>query len=562
MTAQATASEIFYPERKRLVISPNNVNAKKKLGDITSLAATIREVGIRTPLEVEVLDDDTLGVISGRRRIGAVDYLREHEDLDVPIPCKWANAESDAQAVAISLIENVEREAMTPMAEHSAFATLARLGRSPEDIAATFALDVHHVRQRLALGTLDPYIQRAGENDEIGDEELRCLTLASKARRKEWIALHKNNDAPPYWELKRWVLGGAEINLAHALFEADAYTGPVSEDLFDDTTCFATDADAFWTLQDAAIDALRDTHARAGWSVDVLRDEPFEIWHYEKCAKKHGGRVYIDVRDNGEVVVHKGYAPYARQRRTANNESANETRAVSELSAPLTAYVNSHKRAAVAAALTEHPGVALRLLVASALGHWSVDAPRWPHGTKAGTVESVSASTAHATMTAAVSQAVAALGDDGADVCEASPTLLHAYRRSTAQTFAALLRLDDNAVLAVAAAAVAESLEPGSDAVDVAGDALDVDMTTQWAPDDAFWTLLTSKRTINAVLADVAGDDVAAGAKGETGKAQKAKAGALLAARTDAGDTWTPPWFQFPGTRYEDDAPPCEPSSA
>src|SRR3546814_1514654 len=73
-------------------------------------------------------------------------------------------------------------------------------------------------------------------------------------------------------------------------------------DLFGEDRYFA-DADAFWAAQDAAIEARRAAIIEQGWAdaIIVPPSEHFSTWEYEKAGKRKGGRVYIDVRANGEV---------------------------------------------------------------------------------------------------------------------------------------------------------------------------------------------------------------------------------------------------------------------
>src|SRR3546814_6100162 len=95
-------------------------------------------------------------------------------------------------------------------------------------------------------------------------------------------------------------------------------------DLFGEDRYFS-DADAFWTAQNAAIAAKRDACIEAGWSdaVIVPPGEHFSAWEYEKAPKRKGGRVYIDVRANGEVTVHAGYVTRKEARRIEKGEALN-----------------------------------------------------------------------------------------------------------------------------------------------------------------------------------------------------------------------------------------------
>src|SRR3546814_2230489 len=85
---------------------------------------------------------------------------------------------------------------------------------------------------------------------------------------------------------------------------------------------YFADAEAFWSAQNAAITERRAAYLEAGWSdvVIVPPSERFDSWEYEKAAKRKGGRVYIDVRANGEAVFHEGYMTRAEARRGARGE--------------------------------------------------------------------------------------------------------------------------------------------------------------------------------------------------------------------------------------------------
>jgi ParB family chromosome partitioning protein len=85
---------------------------------------------------------------------------------------------------------------------------------------------------------------------------------------------------------------------------------------------------------------------------------------------------------------------------------------------------------------------------------------------------------------------------------------------------ARLLALPDEAVLRVLALFMAETLWAGSALVEVAGHLMTPDVA-RWAADDAFLDLIRDRGAINAMLADVAGPEVAAANVSETAKVQR-----------------------------------------
>src|SRR3546814_4321866 len=98
--------------------------------------------------------------------------------------------------------------------------------------------------------------------------------------------------APTGAQLKAWLFGGASIATKAAIFPLDEYKGRIVTDLFGEDGYFA-DSDQFWSAQNAAIAARRDTLIEAGWA-DVEVMEPgqyFHSWEYEKTPKTKGGKV-------------------------------------------------------------------------------------------------------------------------------------------------------------------------------------------------------------------------------------------------------------------------------
>src|SRR3546814_3171547 len=81
-----------------------------------------------------------------------------------------------------------------------------------------------------------------------------------------------------------------------------------SDLLFGDERYFA-DSDAFWTAQIAAIEERRARFLDSGWSDVVVlhKADYFREWEHRHAAKRKVGRIYIEVRDRGDVGIHGGY---------------------------------------------------------------------------------------------------------------------------------------------------------------------------------------------------------------------------------------------------------------
>ena len=557
-----------------LHVAPINVR-KHGSKDIDTLAASILSIGLLQPLLVRA-NADGHEVIAGQRRFLALRKLSattiDAEALAVVanVPCIIMDAGDDAAALEASLAENTERQPMDELDQYAAFAALIKKGQSEQQIATAFAITVPTVRRRLSLAKLIPAVQKLYRQDEIDAETIKLLTLASKQRQKDYAALVTDPKAspPPHWQLKAWLLGGAEISVRAALFDIGAYTGAITTDLFGEDSYF-TDAALFWELQNIAIAAASDELLAKGWpAVHVVGpDEPFCEWNYEALAKTRGGHVYIEVTKDGNVTIHKGLADHATVRRLERSDdgtSAAETDggieasgAVtdagkrSEISAAMTNYVDCVRLSAVRAALIQKPDVALRLLLAHLLAgttsaHIKAHAePMQPLTTEISV--SIKGLETEQPMAEARVAAFAALDVDVRETMIET----HFDRDIIATTFAKLLTLPDTDVLAHLATVMAETLALGSAIVDTIGTHLGVSIEGTWTPDATFFDLIRDKEVTNALLAEVNGAAAAKRSLTATTKDQK-----VLIAKGLSGDghkpavVWAPRWLAFPQTQY------------
>ena len=146
----------------RLVVSTLNVRKTLDAGqddsNIEELAASIREKGLLSPLTVRPLADGRFEILVGQRRYLACKLV----PLD-PVPCLIKEGLSDADAISLSLIENVHRADMHPIDKAKALqALLAKLG-SYESVAKESACSVPTIRRYLKLLELPTVLQ-----DRIG----------------------------------------------------------------------------------------------------------------------------------------------------------------------------------------------------------------------------------------------------------------------------------------------------------------------------------------------------------------------------------------------------------
>ncbi|UJQ94131.1 ParB/RepB/Spo0J family partition protein [Mariluticola halotolerans] len=541
----------------QLNVSPLNMRHARKAPDISDILPSIRAKGVQQPLLVRK-NGSGYEIVAGRRRFFSLKTIAKEGAQVEPVPCAVMAEGDDAAALEASLIENVARLDPDDMARYETFARLVKEGRSVEDIANTFGVTEIMVKRALALGNLLPDIREAYRNEEIDDQTIRQLTLASEAQQAEWWALFSDPEqrAPRGWQLKQWLFGG-EIKSDVALFSLENYTGEIVTDLFGEGGLFA-DTEQFWALQNAAIAEKREALIKAGWDDVIVLDagDMFHTWDHVKTPKKEGGRIYVEVRTNGEVIFHEGFITRKehdkRSRKLAAGDEADdaEQTARPELTAAAQNYVELHRHAAVRHALLGQPQLALRLTVAHMIGGsalWRTQAEP-QKADKEATAESLAKSKAQAAFEAERTEILKLLGmaEHGHSVVRSNGD---DYRVGT--LLVTLLKLSDDEVMRILTFVMAETLQAGTCVIEQIGNHLNVDMGAVWEPDDAFFDLVRDKSAINAMLKHVGGKAVADGNVSATAKVQKKIIRDFLTGEGREKKTgWLPKFMAFPFAAY------------
>ena len=551
--------QLMHIDLAKLSVSALNMRDGKKPPEIADVLPSVRARGVLVPLLVRPNGSaETFEIVAGRRRYYAAKAVQEESGLAVEVPCALLDASDDAAALEASLLENYAREQPHEVELWESFTRLVKEGRSPHEVALTFSLSERQVEQILALGNLLPKLRELYRREEIDAASIRLLTMASKDKQKQWLALFADPKefAPTGMRLKAWLFGGASIPTSVAIFDVEQYPGEIVTDLFGEERYFG-DADAFWNAQRAAVEARRQDYLDAGWA-DAVIMEPgsyFNSWEHEKTPKKKGGKVFIAVSQRGEVAFHEGFLTRAEARRKARGEAdaPDDKPQRPELTGALTNYADLHRHAAVRLALIGAPAVALRLMLAHAISGsylFTVKAdPRRPASDAV--AESTETSIAETRFDAKRREALALLGLDGE-----SPTLIQgcSYSRDegTVGLFLKLLDLSDDEVLFLIALVMGEALESGSAVVEALGFHLGVDMSKLWTADDAFFGLLRDRELLGAMVGELAGKDAAAANAGEKAAALKAIIKDCLTGENGRGKVhgWVPGFMRFPPSAY------------
>jgi ParB/RepB/Spo0J family partition protein len=160
------ASELVWLDPRTLISNPANVRGD--LRNLDELAESIAESGIVEPLVV-VPADEGHRILAGHRRAAAAVMA----ELDV-VPC-WIRADlADAECdqLAAALVENVQRDDLTPLEEAHAYAQLSAFPNwSPGRIAQAAGRDELMVRRSIGATQLAEELQPAAIAGQLSLEE-------------------------------------------------------------------------------------------------------------------------------------------------------------------------------------------------------------------------------------------------------------------------------------------------------------------------------------------------------------------------------------------------------
>jgi ParB family chromosome partitioning protein len=559
-----TARTIYPISLASLHVSPLNMRAEKKEPTVKRMAViaanllpTIREKGVETPLIVRP-NNSGFEILAGRRRFYGARVVETERGSFSDLNCDVRDGISDAEALEISLTENLAREDADELTYYEAFLSLTLKGRSVDEIARTYGMKEREVMQYLAIANLLPAIRELYREQHVDTGDLRLLTLATKTQQRDWLRLFKNDEQPSGSDLKGWLFGGAAIRTKFALFDLAPFAKKITGDLFSEDSYF-TDANTFWEAQDGAIAERRDQYLTAKWAEVVVleRGKQWPQWDFVKTTKKDGGRVYIEPTHTGEVRFHEGFitarelreAEKKEQRDKAKAKAAKDgkdTPARPAVTQALQAYIDLHRHAVVRLAVIARPADALRLMIAHAVaasGNWRVSPDR--AGARADAIgESLAKSAAQAGFADEAKEVKALL----ALALKGTANGFGVSGRGcgdddmTVKVFRHLLTLKDKEVARIAALVIAETLASGSAVVDAFGEHVGIQTRRHWTPDTTFFELLRDRASTSAMLAEVAG-------KKEADRLVSAKLKdlkAALAAAAAKSLDWCPGWMRFP----------------
>jgi ParB family chromosome partitioning protein len=162
-------------------IRPSPFQPRRRFAEteLDGLVQSIREKGVIQPLLVRPLDDAggesgaDFELVAGERRWRAAQRAGLHE---VPVVIRPFG---DSEVLEIALVENLQREDLTPLEEAEAYSRLMQeFGRSQAEVAETIGKSRSHVANTLRLLALPPPVKHQLEEGALTAGHARALLAA------------------------------------------------------------------------------------------------------------------------------------------------------------------------------------------------------------------------------------------------------------------------------------------------------------------------------------------------------------------------------------------------
>ncbi len=160
-------------------LDPNQPRKKADKEKLDELAASVKSKGIIEPITVRFVEGNYM-IITGERRYKAAQLAGLSE-----IPCVIKEV-SDEEVLTLQLIENLQREDLSPIDEAAALKKLTGAGLNQTDIAKLIGKSQPYISQALKILELPQAILEEAKEIEVSKEHMLQL---SKAKEPEQLQL-------------------------------------------------------------------------------------------------------------------------------------------------------------------------------------------------------------------------------------------------------------------------------------------------------------------------------------------------------------------------------------
>lgn len=215
------AVEVELLPAERIVANPCQPRRAFDDETLRELADSIRDHGMLQPIVVR-RGRDAYEVIAGERRLRAARLAGLKRVPAIIRDC------TDDEALAVALIENLQREDLSPLEAAGAYRRLQEeFGLTQEEIAARVGKSRSAVANALRLLQLDPQVQERLKTGAITEGHARALLSLENPERQREVCEQLIRERASVRDAERWVRE-TRTPLPDAESEATGRRGPAS----------------------------------------------------------------------------------------------------------------------------------------------------------------------------------------------------------------------------------------------------------------------------------------------------------------------------------------------
>ena len=190
-------------------IDPHPLNPRRELGDLSELAESIRAHGVKQPATVIPHPDEPgrYMTVIGHRRIAASTLADR-----TSVRCLVDATMSLADQLEVMLVENLQRQDLTPFEEGAGYQGLLDLGVTKVDISTRTGRSRVTIDQRLRIAPIDARFQARYAMHEVTLADAITLADIREADEKVYNGLIEHLDAGG--KLEPWRIDSAHKEIA------------------------------------------------------------------------------------------------------------------------------------------------------------------------------------------------------------------------------------------------------------------------------------------------------------------------------------------------------------
>lgn len=358
---------------ERIYGDDRNVRAVKATPEQdASLLASMRAIGLLSPIHVTPIDDHLFRVVAGNRRFAAAVALGWRE-----LPCLMVQPSTDL--TLIQTTENLVRADMHPLDVWLAVERMVTTGMTVPAVALALNMTEKRVNHLVAMSGMHPKIVASirKQPDDMPEERyVRTICQASHEKQASAFAEHGHT----WWRLAA-ALTAKGMPRSAVRFDIASYTGEIHRDLFaENTDEMLLDFDQALRLQEQWLQGEREFRISQGFKAAVLQRDRWgtvkppagakrDGWERKSANAKikkadRGSWIYAACVDGDGAVVEWLYPVAPTQQ-----AKAAAAEATAEVAAPVTkkgeAMIEQAQRDALAGWISEHAQTDMVMLAAA-----------------------------------------------------------------------------------------------------------------------------------------------------------------------------------------------------